>query len=91
MAAMNGQVDLPGAVESHLARVFSEHEPNLPPAGLYQRTLDQVEVPLISMALNMCGGNQIRAAELLGVNRNTLRKKIRNHGIEIVKQSRRGG
>jgi two-component system nitrogen regulation response regulator GlnG len=91
MAAMNGQVDLPGAVESHLAKVFSEHEPNLPPAGLYQRTLDQVEVPLISMALNMCGGNQIRAAELLGVNRNTLRKKIRNHGIEIVKQSRRGG
>ena len=91
IGALNGQVDLPGAVESHLAKVFSEHEPNLPPAGLYQRTLDQVEVPLISMALNMCGGNQIRAAELLGVNRNTLRKKIRNHGIEIVKQSRRGG
>ncbi|MEX0628448.1 MAG: sigma 54-interacting transcriptional regulator, partial [Cucumibacter sp.] len=86
---LNGQQDLPGAVESHLARVFSEYQPQLPPAGLYLRTLDQVEVPLISMALNICGGNQIRAAELLGVNRNTLRKKIRHHGIEIVKQSRR--
>jgi len=85
-----GPVDLPEAVESHLARVFSQHEPQLPPSGLYQRTLDQIEAPLISMALNMCGGNQIRAAELLGVNRNTLRKKIRVHGIEIVKQSRQG-
>ena len=43
------------------------------------------------MALNACGGNQIKAADLLGLNRNTLRKKIRAHSIEIVKQSRRQG
>ena len=79
------------AVETHVAQLLREHEPNLPPAGLYQRVLDKVEAPLIAMVLNACGGNQIKAAELLGLNRNTLRKKIRAHSIEIVKQSRRSG
>ena len=77
------------AVETHVAQLLREYEPNLPPPGLYQRVLDRVEAPLIAMVLNACGGNQIKAAELLGLNRNTLRKKIRAHGIEIVKQSRR--
>ncbi len=84
-----GPVDVSTAVETHVAQLLREHEPNLPPAGLYQRVLDRVEAPLIAMALNACGGNQIKAADLLGLNRNTLRKKIRAHSIEIVKQSRR--
>ena len=84
-------LDVGMAVEAHVAQLLSEHEPDLPPAGLYQRVLDKVEAPLIAMALNACGGNQIRAADLLGLNRNTLRKKIRAHAIEIVKQSRRQG
>ena len=87
----NGPVDVSTAVESHVAQLLREHEPNLPPAGLYQRVLDRVEAPLIAMVLNACGGNQIKAADLLGLNRNTLRKKIRAHSIEIVKQSRRQG
>jgi two-component system nitrogen regulation response regulator GlnG len=87
----SGPVDVSTAVETHVAQVLREYEPNLPPAGLYQRVLDRVEAPLIAMALNACGGNQIRAADLLGLNRNTLRKKIRAHSIEIVKQSRRQG
>lgn len=82
-------VDLTTAVEAHIAHLLKQSEPDLPAPGLYQRVLDKVEAPLIAMALNACGGNQIRAAELLGLNRNTLRKKIRTHGIEIVKQSRR--
>jgi two-component system nitrogen regulation response regulator GlnG len=86
----SGAVDLSVAVESHVGQVLREHEPNLPPAGLYQRVIDKVEAPLIAMALNACSGNQIKAADLLGLNRNTLRKKIRVHNIEIVKQSRRG-
>lgn len=85
-----GPVDLSTAVETHVGQVLREYEPNLPPAGLYQRVIDRVEAPLIAMALNACGGNQIKAADLLGLNRNTLRKKIRTHSIEIVKHSRRG-
>jgi two-component system nitrogen regulation response regulator GlnG len=86
-----GPVDVSAAVETHIAQLLRDHEPKLPPAGLYQRVLDKVEAPLIAMVLNACGGNQIKAAELLGLNRNTLRKKIRAHSIEIVKHSRRNG
>ncbi|ODT73011.1 MAG: nitrogen regulation protein NR(I) [Pelagibacterium sp. SCN 63-23] len=92
-AASNGSgpVDISMAVETHVGQMLREYEPNLPPAGMYQRVIDKVEAPLIAMALNACGGNQIKAADLLGLNRNTLRKKIRTHSIEIVKHSRRGG
>ncbi len=86
-----GPMDVSSAVETHVAQVLREHEPKLPPAGLYQRVIDKVEAPLIAMVLNACGGNQIKASELLGLNRNTLRKKIRAHSIEIVKHSRRNG
>jgi len=86
-----GPIDVSAAVETHVAQLLRDHEPKLPPAGLYQRVLDKVEAPLIAMVLNACGGNQIKASELLGLNRNTLRKKIRAHSIEIVKHSRRSG
>ncbi|MCF1742449.1 nitrogen regulation protein NR(I) [Paradevosia shaoguanensis] len=89
VTAASGPVDVSTAVEAHVAQLLREYEPKLPPAGLYQRVLDRVEAPLIAMALNACAGNQIKAAELLGLNRNTLRKKIRTHSIEIVKHSRR--
>jgi two-component system nitrogen regulation response regulator GlnG len=90
-AGAGNSTDVGGAVESHVAQLLRDAAPNLPPTGLYQRVIDRVEAPLIAMALNACGGNQIRAADLLGLNRNTLRKKIRAHHIEIVKQSRRHG
>ncbi|MBJ3784366.1 nitrogen regulation protein NR(I) [Devosia sediminis] len=86
-----GPMDISMAVETHVGQLLREYEPNLPPNGMYQRVIDKVEAPLIAMALNACGGNQIKAADLLGLNRNTLRKKIRTHSIEIVKHSRRGG
>ena len=59
----------------------------LPPPGLYHRILREVENPLISMALASTHGNQIKAAEVLGVNRNTLRKKIRDLNIRVVRGS----
>ncbi len=89
VGAIAEQVDLPGAVELHLAHLLHQYEPGLPPPGLYQEIIELVEAPLISMALNACRGNQIKAAQLLGLNRNTLRKKIRAHQIEIVRQTRR--
>jgi two-component system nitrogen regulation response regulator GlnG len=55
----------------------------LPPPGLYDRILQEVEAPMLRAALAATNGNQLRAADLLGVNRNTLRKKMRELGIAI--------
>ncbi|PWR25931.1 nitrogen regulation protein NR(I) [Zavarzinia aquatilis] len=78
-------VSLSVAVERHLARYFSAHDEGLPPAGLYDRILREVERPLIEISLSATRGNQIRAAELLGLNRNTLRKKIRDLDIQVLR------
>ncbi len=60
----------------------------LPPAGLYDRVLAEMEYPLILAALTATRGNQIKAADLLGLNRNTLRKKIRELGVSVYRSSR---
>lgn len=80
--------DLSGAVERFLADYFSGFGEELPPPGLYHRILREVEYPLISAALAATRGNQIKASELLGVNRNTLRKKIRDLDVNVIKNSR---
>jgi two-component system nitrogen regulation response regulator GlnG len=76
---------LSAAIEHHLAQYFAEHGEGLPPPGVYDRILQDVERPLISICLAATRGNQIRAAHLLGLNRNTLRKKIRDLGLEVVR------
>src|SRR5690606_21348240 len=76
---------LSAAVERHLAAYFAEFKNSLPPAGLYHRILREVEQPLLTAALTATRGNQIRAADLLGVNRNTLRKKIRELDIQVYR------
>jgi len=73
------------SVERHLKGFFDAHKDELPAAGLYDRVLREVERPLISLSLLATRGNQIRAAELLGLNRNTLRKKIRELDIQVVR------
>jgi two-component system, NtrC family, nitrogen regulation response regulator GlnG len=70
-----------------LERQFAGCAPGLPPCGLYQRTLREVEIPLISAALAATGANQLRAAELLGINRNTLRARIRELGLQVVRSA----
>ena len=73
------------AVERHLNRYFATHTDGLPPDGLYERILHEIERPLISISLDATRGNQIKAASLLGLNRNTLRKKIRELDIPVVR------
>ena len=79
--------DLGSSVQRHLSRYFGEYGNGLPPPGLYQRILREVEAPLISAALDATRGNQIKAAELLGLNRNTLRKKIRELDVPVSRRS----
>ena len=81
-------IDLGASVERYLGGYFENYGEALPPPGLYHRILREVEYPLISAALAATRGNQIKAAELLGVNRNTLRKKIRDLEIQVMRALR---
>jgi len=76
---------LGAAVEAHLKRYFALHDDALPPAGLYDRILKEIELPLLTLTLAATRGNQLRAADLLGINRNTLRKKIRDLDIQVTR------
>src|SRR5712691_5316940 len=76
---------LAGAVERHITDYFAAHRGVLPAAGLYDRVLREIERPLIMATLGATRGNQIKAAHLLGLNRNTLRKKIRELDISVVR------
>lgn len=73
------------AVRIHLSRYFAAHAPGLPAPGVHVWVMREVERPLITLALSATRGNQIRAAALLGINRNTLRKKIRELDIDVVR------
>ena len=78
-----GTEKMSGDIERHLRRYFDLHGNILPPVGLYNRILKELEIPLISLSLEATGGNQARCADLLGINRNTLRKKINDLDIKV--------
>ena len=82
---MERGASLGASVESHLRAYFQLHGDALPPPGLYDRILREVELPLIALTLSATRGNQLRAADLLGINRNTLRKKIRELDIPVTR------
>ncbi|MBQ2263338.1 MAG: response regulator [Loktanella sp.] len=77
---------LSASVAKHLRRYFDLHGGVLPPPGLYNRILKEVEGPLIEIALDASGGNQAKCADLLGINRNTLRKKITDLDIRVTRR-----
>ena len=64
------------AADLHIRNYFDALDNSEPPSGLYDRILEEVERPLIIRTLHLTKGNQIKAAQILGLNRNTLRKKI---------------
>ena len=77
---------LSDAVSSHVQRYFDLHDQMLPPPGVYARILREVEAPLLRIALDAVGGNQAKCADLLGINRNTLRKKMTALDIEVTRR-----
>jgi len=87
--AQNGHVtafDQPAEFfENYLSDYFASFGPNLPPGGLYERILAEIEPPLLRASLAATNGNQLRAADLLGINRNTLRTKLRSRNVKSAR------
>ena len=69
-------------IASQMEQFFAAHNGDLPANGIYERILAEVERPLLTSTLSATKGNQLKAAEVLGINRNTLRKKITALGID---------
>jgi two-component system nitrogen regulation response regulator GlnG len=84
-AEMRSPETLEQAVERHLTHFVSAQKDGLPVRDLYERVLAEVERPLLRLALAATRGNQIKAAAMLGLNRNTLRKKIRELDLPVVR------
>jgi len=84
-AAPAGPEPLSRAVERHIAQFLAACGSGAAPSDVYERVMAEVERPLIRLTLAATRGNQIKAAAMLGLNRNTLRKKIRDLAIPVVR------
>lgn len=82
----NEQGGLSLTIEKHLHKYFAAHGNELPPPELYKRILKEVERPLLEVSLDATNGNQLKTANLLGLNRNTLRKKLIEHKIKFIRK-----
>ncbi len=83
LVANLNQISLEKLVKSKLEVILEQHKAGGRVKNLYNQVLEQVEKPMIELALNVHAGNQIKTAEFLGINRNTLRKKITIYKIKI--------
>jgi two-component system, NtrC family, nitrogen regulation response regulator GlnG len=83
--AVAGPEPLVRAVERHIREFLAAHDGSMAPSDIYDRVIAEVERPLIRLTLAATRGNQIKAAAMLGLNRNTLRKKIRDLDIPVVR------
>ncbi len=80
-----GTASLGQAVERHIRNMLAGSADGIPTRDVYDQVIAEVERPLIRMTLAATRGNQIKAAEMLGLNRNTLRKKIKDLDIPVVR------
>jgi two-component system, NtrC family, nitrogen regulation response regulator GlnG len=76
---------LPEFMEAHLGRYFASFGKGMPPEGLYELILSEIEPALLRASLAATRGNQLRAADLLGINRNTLRSKLKERNITSIR------
>lgn len=75
---------LSAVVHDFLKAYFDQHEGATPVNGLYQTVIQEVERPLLLLTLHSVSWNQKKASEILGINRNTLRKKIQELGLSEI-------
>lgn len=80
---MSPKNDLAACVTHVLDRYFADLDGEAP-AALHEMVIRQVERPLLEYALKRSNGNQTQAAELLGITRNTLRRKMIDYGLQTV-------
>jgi Fis family transcriptional regulator len=78
---MIDESELAACVRRELTQYFKDLDGE-PPAGVYEMVLNCVEKPMLEVILERAGSNQSRAADWLSINRNTLRKKMQQHGIK---------
>lgn len=83
----SSQRGLSGIIDDFLNAYISNLQGELPPSNFYETIIQEVERPLLERVLGIVQGNQKKASEILGINRNTLRKKITDHGIDLNKIS----
>jgi two-component system, NtrC family, nitrogen regulation response regulator GlnG len=81
----DGSQSLSEFAEYYLNQHFASFGTQLPPPGLYERILSEIEPALLRTSLIATNGNQLRAADLLGINRNTLRSKLRERNVQAVR------
>lgn len=81
-------VSLEKLVKSKLEVLFQQQkEAQVELSGLYNVVIEQVEKPLIELALSAFNGNQVKTAQMLGINRNTLKKKMDSYKIPVRKMN----
>jgi two-component system nitrogen regulation response regulator GlnG len=76
---------LQASVSAYTAQLLEQSSQSEPLENLYSTVLREIEEPLINMTLRATRGNQIQAAKILGLNRNTLRKKIRELDLQVMR------